>query len=163
MAFDGTVMLNERMLRTLPLSDTDLAEEIARARDKIRRRVDSLRGEHPAPSLSGRSVVIVDDGLASGYTCLNAIAACRRAGARRVDVAVPTAHRSSAEWVARDADLLTCANLRAGPSYAVASAYRSWYDVEEREAATMLAEHRRAVATGASDGRERPCETPTAE
>jgi predicted phosphoribosyltransferase len=87
------------------------------------------------PPVAGRAIVLVDDGLASGLTMEVAIEAVRRAGARRVAVAVPTAHREAAQRIARLADAVYCANLRSGLSFAVADAYQSWHDVSEEEAA----------------------------
>ncbi len=94
----------------------------------------------PAPDLAGRPVVLVDDGLASGFTLLAAVEACRRAGAEALVVAVPTGHRRAADRVAAEVDSLYCANLRSQTSFAVASAYRHWRDVPEQEAAALLAE-----------------------
>jgi predicted phosphoribosyltransferase len=80
----------------------------------------------------------VDDGLASGFTMRVAVAALRNAGAGRIVVAVPTAHRHSAEMITRDVEALYCANIRGGLSYAVASAYQYWSDVAEKDVVKIL-------------------------
>jgi predicted phosphoribosyltransferase len=143
-AFDGSSRLNERLLPFLDLSREQIEDGLARTRAKVERRVRALRGATSAPPVAGRAVILVDDGLASGLTMEVAIAAVRRAGASRVAVAVPTAHREAAERVAPLADALYCGNLRSGRSFAVADAYASWCDVEEEAAAELLAAHRRA-------------------
>ncbi|RZB35551.1 MAG: hypothetical protein SRB2_03007 [Desulfobacteraceae bacterium Eth-SRB2] len=88
--------------------------------------------------LGNRSAILVDDGLASGFTMRVAVAALRNAGAGRIAVAVPTAHRHSAEMIAREVETLYCANIRGGLSYAVASAYRHWSDVAEEAVVKIL-------------------------
>jgi len=67
-----------------------------------------------------------------------AVAALRNAGVGRIVVAVPTAHRHSAEMIARDVEALYCANIRGGLSYAVASAYQYWSDVAEEDVVKIL-------------------------
>ena len=90
------------------------------------------------PNLGNRSAILVDDGLASGFTLRVAVAALRNAGAGRIVVAVPTAHRRSAEMIARKVEALYCANIRGGLSYAVAGAYRHWSDVAEEDVVKPL-------------------------
>lgn len=97
-------------------------------------------------------VVLVDDGLASGFTMKTAVKAVRRQGAARVVIAVPTAHADSVGRVLPHVDQLYCANLRSGWSFAVADAYKDWYDVSEAEAAQVLESTRRRAgrASGAT-------------
>lgn len=138
-AFDGTVLLNQSLIRTLELSRRQVSEGIEHTRAKVARRLGQLRGSDVGPDVGGRRVLLVDDGLASGYTMLAAASAARRSGAAQLEVAVPTAHRSSADRVAAQVARLVCANLRGGASFAVASAYQHWRDVPEQEAAARLA------------------------
>jgi putative phosphoribosyl transferase len=137
-AFDGTVKLNEDMLRRVNLTDEEVKQGIEKTTAKVMRRVTKLRGTKPLPDLGNRSAILVDDGLASGFTMRVAVAALRNAGAGRIVVAVPTAHRHSAEMIAREVEALYCANIRGGLSYAVASAYRHWSDVPEEEVVKLL-------------------------
>jgi predicted phosphoribosyltransferase len=83
-------------------------------------------------------VIVVDDGLASGFTMRVAVAALRKAGAERLVVAVPTGHLEAVRQVAEGVETVCCANIRGGWSFAVAAAYRRWSDVPEREAARLL-------------------------
>jgi putative phosphoribosyl transferase len=137
-AFDGTVKLNEDMMRRVHLTPEDVKQGIEKTTAKVARRVTKLRGSHPLPDLGNRSAILVDDGLASGFTMRVAVAALRNAGAGRIVVAVPTAHRHSAEMIAREVEALYCANIRGGFSYAVASAYRHWSDVAEEDVVKLL-------------------------
>jgi putative phosphoribosyl transferase len=137
-AFDGTVKLNKDMLRRVNLTAEDVKQGIQKTTAKVTRRVTKLRGTQPLPDLGNRSAILVDDGLASGFTMRGAVAAFRKAGACRIVVAVPTAHRHSAEMIAHEVEVLYCANIRGGLSYAVASAYRHWSDVAEEDVVKIL-------------------------
>lgn len=147
-AFDGTVRINEPLRARLGLSDRDVEAGTEATRNKVHRRVLELRGDRPPSDVSGRTVVLCDDGLASGFTMMTAVDAVRHAGPERVIVAVPTAHRESVERIIDDVDCLYCCNIRGGLRYAVASAYRHWRDIPLEEAEALLEAHR-------SDGAEK--------
>lgn len=137
-AFDGTIQLNQALVDQLGLPAEEVARGVAETRAKVERRLARLRGGRPFPPLAGRPVILVDDGLASGFTMMTAAEALRRAGASEIAVAVPTGHAQAARRVASCADRVYCANLRGGPYFAVADAYRRWYDVPEEEALALL-------------------------
>ena len=137
-AFDGTVKLNKDLVRRVNLTAEDVKKGIEKTTAKVARRVKKLRDRQPFPDLGNRSAILVDDGLASGFTMRVAVAALRNAGAGRIVVAVPTGHRRSAEMIAREVEKLYCANIRGGLSYAVASAYRHWSDVAEEDVVKIL-------------------------
>ena len=132
-AWTGTARRNEQVIPQMGLTEQEIAEDTARTLDKVRRRVEALRGDRPMPELAGRTVLLVDDGLASGFTMRVAIEAVRDLSAGEIVVAVPTAHDTSARLVAAEAKAVYCANLRSGWSFAVADAYRRWRDMEEDE------------------------------
>jgi len=140
-AFDGSYQLNAALIATAGLSEAEVERGIAATRAKVERRVAALRGARPLPDLIARDVVLIDDGLASGFTMRVAVAALRRTGAGSVVVAVPTGHAEAVRHLAAEADLVCCANLRSGRPFAVAAAYRQWYDVSEQEAQALLSGH----------------------
>ena len=140
-AFDGTVKLNEDLIRRVSLSTGDVKKGIEKTTAKVLRRVATLRGRHPFPDLVNRSVILVDDGLASGFTMRVAVSALRNSGADRIIVAVPTGHRHSLEIIAQEVEKLYCANIRGGYSYAVASAYRHWSDVAEEDVVKLMKQY----------------------
>ena len=139
-AFDGTVRLNESLLPQLGLTERQIREDVATTSQKVRRRVAALRGQRAMPDLTRRTTILVDDGLASGFTMQTAVEAVRKAGAQRIVIAVPTAHGQAVEPLLAAADAIYCANVRGGWSFAVADAYRRWRDVDEAEAAEILAQ-----------------------
>jgi len=137
-AFDGTVRLNERLLPGLGLREDEIQQGIAETKNKVTRRFTNLRGDKPLPDLSKQPVVVVDDGLASGFTLLVGVEALRKAGAGQIIVAVPTGHRNSVQMMADRVEAIYCGNIRHGWSFAVADAYRSWSDVSDEEVMNVL-------------------------
>jgi predicted phosphoribosyltransferase len=137
-AFDGSVLLNDPFVRECELSPAQVAEGVAATRRKVERRVMRLRAGRGSLELDGRTAVLVDDGLASGFTMLAAVAACRSARASKVVVAVPTGHAHAVNIVGEVADLVVCANVRGGAPFAVADAYHRWCDVPEAQAELEL-------------------------
>ena len=137
-AFDGTVRLNRALLQRLDLNKEEIQKGITETANKVSSRVSRLRGSYPFPNLKDRRVILVDDGVASGFTMKVAIEALRKAGAEHVTVAVPTAQSKSAKNLLKAADDIFCPNLRRGWQFAVASAYEKWSDVTEEEVIHIL-------------------------
>jgi predicted phosphoribosyltransferase len=144
-AFDGTVRLNDRIVQYEGLIEETIQDGIEKTRDKVARRFNRLRGDRPFPDISNRTVVVIDDGLASGFTMGVGVEAVRNAGANDIIVAVPTGHNDAVRRVARGVEAIYCANIRSGYSFAVADAYENWYDVGDAEATEL---YRRFSGTG---------------
>jgi predicted phosphoribosyltransferase len=138
-AFDGTVMLNEDLLPHLNLSNQEIQKGIKKIGQKVAGRVAMFRGNRPLPDLK-RPIILVDDGLASGFTIRVAIKALRKAGATNIVVAVPTCHLESAQMVLEKVEAIHCPNVRRGLSFAVADAYEQWSDLNEQEVIKILQE-----------------------
>jgi putative phosphoribosyl transferase len=132
-AFDGTVLLNEPLIEALGLDRATVEAGLVATRQRVARRVETLRAGRPFPDLRSREALLVDDGLASGFTMRVAVEALRHAGARTVRVAVPTGHFEAIERLAPAVEVIYCPNVRGGPRFAVAEAYQHWNDVDEEE------------------------------
>ena len=141
-AFDGTVRLNEAMLAHTRLSEKQILAGKENTLNKVNRRVKILRADRPFPDLTGRPVLLVDDGLASGFTMLVAIDAVKKTGAASITVAVPTGHLESIHRIIERVDAVCCPNIRSGMRFAVADAYEYWSDVTEEELLELLKEDR---------------------
>lgn len=137
-AFDGSVQLNQDLVARIGLTEKQIKEGIDKTSKKVAYRMRSLRGEGVLPNLTAQQVILVDDGLASGFTMRAAVAALKKIGATSIVVAVPTGPRSSVEKITSEVDILYCANVRSGWSFAVADAYESWSDVDKEELASLL-------------------------
>ncbi len=140
-AFDGTVMLNHDFLSRLRLSRQEMEEGVAKTREKVSRRMDMFRGSRPLPDLR-RPVILVDDGIASGFTLLTACEALKKAGSKEIILAVPTAHEESLHRFLEKVNVAYCPNIRGGWSFAVADAYEQWGDLKEPEVIELLEDFR---------------------
>jgi putative phosphoribosyl transferase len=137
-AFDGSVWLDEKAIGASRLAKPEIEKAVADARTKVERRSRKLLGDRMLSDLSGKTVILVDDGIAAGSTMRTAIAALRRLGAGRIVVAVPTAPSRSVEAVRKLADEIVCADIRGGAWFAVADAYEEWRDLSDDEVEAML-------------------------
>ncbi|MDQ1272644.1 MAG: Pribosyltran protein [Planctomycetota bacterium] len=135
---DGKVVLNQEILNSLDLTKEEIDQQIQITMDKIRRRDKLFRKGLPFPSVKDKVVIIVDDGLASGYTMLSAIDFVKRHKPQKIVVAVPTALDRTVDRILPHADELVCLNVRSGWSFAVADAYENWYDLEDDEVISIL-------------------------
>jgi putative phosphoribosyl transferase len=143
-AFDGTVILNEELLAHLNLSKQEVQTGIKKTEEKVAGRVTMFRGHRPLPDLK-RPIILVDDGLASGFTLHVAVKALRKAGATNVVVAVPTCHLESAHMILAEVEAIHCPNVRSRLSFAVADAYEQWSDLTEQEVIKILREFKDSV------------------
>lgn len=90
--------------------------------------------------LEGKTVILVDDGLASGYTMMAAARLVRRRKPATIVVAIPTASLNTIKMLSTFVDMIVCSNIRSGYSFAVADAYRNWYDLSREEVVSMRTE-----------------------
>lgn len=106
---------------------------------EIERRIKTLRGGNPLPEIAGRTVIIIDDGIAMGSTMRAAIELCKNKKAGKIVVAVPVAGREVAEKLQEKVNELVVLEI---PAYfrAVAQAYERWYDVSDEEVLDLLRE-----------------------
>jgi predicted phosphoribosyltransferase len=136
---EGGALFNEELLRRMPLTPQQIDTQVAKTLATLKERETRFRGGRPYPDLAGETTIIVDDGLASGYTMRVAVRFLKGKGAGQLLVAVPTALDRTARTLLPQVDLLLCPNIRGGFSFAVAEAYENWYDVDEQEVAELMA------------------------
>ncbi|RRR73105.1 MAG: phosphoribosyltransferase [Candidatus Viridilinea halotolerans] len=102
----GVLVLNEAVVARLRISAQQIAQVKYEEEQELARRAQVYRGTRPAPQLAGRSVILVDDGLATGTTMRAAIRAARKDNPAQIIVAVPVAARAIAEAIGAEVEQL---------------------------------------------------------
>jgi putative phosphoribosyl transferase len=143
--WDGSVLLNQGLVQRLGLTEQEIQTAVDVARENVRAREKAFPRHQPSRNLSGHTVILTDDGLASGYTMRAAAETIRRKEPARILVAVPTGSLSAVRMVAEEADELICLNVRTTYSFAVADAYVHWHDLTDEEVQSHL---KRAARSG---------------
>ena len=108
LASGGLVVLNDDVVRSLRISDEQLQQVIDKEAAELARREDAYRGGRPPIEPAGKTVILVDDGIATGASMLAATRAIRAAGPAKIVVAVPVAPPSACRQLADAADDLVC-------------------------------------------------------
>ena len=148
---DGVRVLNPDVLHHAGVSESQLAEVETRERAEVEERAVRLRSGRPALPLGGRTVIIVDDGLATGGTARAAIRVARERGAERVVLAVPVAPRETVASLQRDADDVVCVEMPE-PFFAIGGWYTDFSPTSEHEVVELLnATRDTADGAGAAD------------
>jgi putative phosphoribosyl transferase len=138
-------VLNERLIRVLGVSEAYLAGEIAAQLDEVRRRERRFRRGRPAEPLAGRTVIVVDDGIATGSTVRAALRGIRRARPARLVLAVPVAPPDTVAALRGEVDELVC--LETPEDFAaVGRFYADFRQTTDGEVETILARAARARA-----------------
>jgi putative phosphoribosyl transferase len=139
LAEDGTAVLDPRSAARLGMTEATLDATLAQASRELRRRVERYRGGRPPMLLSGRTVIVVDDGLATGLSDLAAVRALRRRAAHRIIVAAPVGSSESVSMLAAEADRVVCVMVRQ-PLLGVGTWYRDFAQVSDEQVLGLLAE-----------------------
>jgi putative phosphoribosyl transferase len=134
----GEAVVDRRLVDALRVPSGWLAREIEERRAEAARREAALRGDRPPPDPSGRDVVVVDDGIATGGTVTAAGRHLRNAGARRLVLAVPVAPRESMRRIELAYDEAVALETPE-PFFAVGQWYSDFRQVSDEEAASLLA------------------------
>ena len=135
---DGTIVLNEPLVKRLALTEHQIHRQAKEVQAEIARRSAIYRSHLPGSSVEGKTAIIVDDGLASGFTMIAAIKSMERWKAARAVAAMPVASGSAYDLVKPLADELVCLVVARVYQFAVASFYHHWYDLADEEVIKYL-------------------------
>ncbi len=153
---DGVRVVDDQVVRQTGLRPREIADVEAAERVQLDRLVSELRGGRPAVPVAGRTVIVVDDGIATGSTARAACAVARARGAGRVVFAVPVGSAASAAALRRDADEVICLHAPAR-FFAVGEWYEDFAQVSDEEV-TALLDKAAAYAGGCDDAAADPVE-----
>lgn len=135
---DGQVFLNDSLISQITISNKELQEQVNISQEKI----TALRKEFnlsETVSPKGKKIVLVDDGIASGFSMKAASHWMKKQLAEEVYLATPTAPLRSLEHLEPLVSGIFCLNIRTGFSFAVADAYQKWYDLNLEESKQYMA------------------------
>jgi predicted phosphoribosyltransferase len=132
----GVTVLDHKLSRHLGLTDDELLDAAARQRDELRAWLAAL-GANAIPPVQGRTAILTDDGVATGYTAQAGIESLRRRGAQRVVLAVPVAPPDTATALAAQVDEFVCL-VTPEPLYAVGNFFEEWPQVTDDEVRALL-------------------------
>ena len=140
LTLDGDVFLNDDLVAFLRLSPNEIEDQITKVKKDLQERNFIFRQGTLFPDVINKTVLMADDGLASGYTMLACVETVRRKGASKIVVAVPTAPERSVSRISPIVEEIFCPNIRTERYFAVADAYANWYDLSRDEVLTRLEE-----------------------
>jgi len=138
-AEDGATVSNDQLIEELGLRPEDLAAVVERERRLLDDRVRRYRGDRPPVPVEGRVAILIDDGLATGYTARAAIETLRRRGAIRVVLAVPVGPTHTIEALRSVADEVVAVDPR-DDLYAIGEFYADFSQTSDEQIVALLAE-----------------------
>jgi putative phosphoribosyl transferase len=138
MTLDGSIEINQELVGKLGLSEDDIEELVRPVRSEIGRRLHLYRGDRPRPQLKGSEVILIDDGLATGYTMMAAIKSVSREHPRRLIVTVPVSPASTCEHVRAMVDQLVVLHEAHESCFAVSAFYSNFRDLPDEDLVKLL-------------------------
>lgn len=137
MAGKDTRVLNQEIINLLNIDQASLNATIVKEQAELERRNRLYRQGMPPPDIQGKTIILVDDGLATGATMRASIVSLRHAGAARIIVAVPVAAASASEKIRKEADEVVCLYMPE-PFYGVGQWYDDFSQTTDEEVLALL-------------------------
>ena len=137
---DGTLILDDELIKKTGMTQQQINQQVSQVKSSIRQRSILYHKDHPPLAVAGKTVIIVDDGLASGYTMRAAIESMRKRRPARVIAAVPVAPAHAVKDVQRVADRVVSCFVSNQSEFYVADYYNHWYDITDSEVLSCLKE-----------------------
>ena len=139
---DGTLILNEEAVKKAGLTPQQINYQVSKVRANIKERSLLYHKDRPPLFVTGRTVIIVDDGLASGYTMRAAIESLRHRRPEKIIVAVPVGLEHVVNDIRKVADKVITCVVGTGNVFYVSDYYRHWHDITDSEVLSCLKEWR---------------------
>lgn len=136
---DGTTIFDRRLIDLLGLSESELEEKISFEIHEIKRRMSLYRGSEETPNYEGRRLIVVDDGIATGYTVLAALRSARNFHPRELILAIPVAPPDTLAMLEKEVDRIVCLHTP-DVFYAVGQFYQHFDQTEDEEVINILKE-----------------------
>ncbi len=139
-ADDGTVILNEEVVERFGLSQHQINYQINQVRAEIRQRSLLYQKDRPPTVVKDKTVIIIDDGLASGFTMMAAVESVQRRRPQEIVVAVPATSATALEKLEKAASKVVSLAIGTKPKFYIADFYRYWHDLSNDEVIQCLKE-----------------------
>jgi len=136
-ASGGVRVMNEEVMQQIRISESVLESVTRREELELKRREVAYRGNRPALDVKGLTVILVDDGLATGATMRAAVKALRRQEPRKIVIAVPTASPDVCEEFRAEVDEILC-GMTPAPFHAVGAWYEDFSQTTDEEVQQLL-------------------------
>lgn len=130
---DGTTILNQAILKRIELTEKQVNYQVNKVRNDIRQRSLLYRGSKPLSIVKEKIAIVVDDGLASGYTMMAAIESVRRRQPKYIIAAVPAASAAAVKNVEKTADRVVTVVTSFAPKFYISDFYRYWNVLGDEE------------------------------
>lgn len=140
-ASGGVRVLNHDVIRSLRVSEHEIAAAVEREENELSRREQIYRGLWPDPQVEGRNVILIDDGVATGATMRAAIVALRQLNPKQIVAAVPVGAPDTCELLKREADEVVCV-ATPKPIYGVGRWYAMFPQTSDEEVRELLSRAR---------------------
>jgi putative phosphoribosyl transferase len=142
---DPHVVINDSLAAELAIDESYIKSETARQLEEIERRRKLYLGDRPPVPLAGRTVIVVDDGIATGSTVRTALRAIRNAGAGKIVLAVPVAPRDALDELRGEVDEIICLSTPS-PFIAVGAHYAEFAQLADADVILLLEERHKRMA-----------------
>lgn len=138
-SLDGTYLLNEEYIAILNISQEYIEKEISEQIEEIKRRLNKYKGNENFPDVKNKTVIIIDDGIATGFTIQAAIKSIKKHAAKKIILAVPVAPQETISLLEKIVDEVICLII---PSefYAVGLHYKNFEQTTDEEVFNMVDE-----------------------
>lgn len=141
-SYDGSYFADKEYVDMLGISERYIEAEAVVQLEEIKRRMKEYKGNDDSPDVKDRTVIIVDDGIATGFTILAAIKSVKKQGARKVIIAAPVAPADTVEKLSGEVDEVICPEVPE-EFYAVGIHYENFGEVTDEEVAEIIKDLRR--------------------
>ncbi|MBU0727101.1 phosphoribosyltransferase [Patescibacteria group bacterium] len=134
---DGEYQVNEEVMASYEIPKKYIDDEAQRLKHVIKRRYEDYRGDKKLPNLKNKIVIVVDDGIATGFTTLGAIQYIRRQKPKKIVLAIPVSATDSYKKLKKEVDEMICLDVR-DDFFAVGQFYEKFGQVSDEEAKRIL-------------------------
>ena len=138
-SLDGTYLFNEEYIDMLNISQEYIKKEVFEQTEEIKRRLNKYKGNENFPDVKNKTVIIIDDGIATGFTIQAAIKSIKKHDAKKIILAVPVAPQDTISLLEKIVDEVICLFIP-DEFYAVGSYYKSFEQTTDEEVFNIVRE-----------------------